>query len=89
MLAAVRNVISRQEIDQLHSKLDKEMVAVSGSQRSAVTSTNSCCDKMERQRKLSMPPPSLISIQAYIDIGDATEKEKEKKKTEKNKEGDH
>ena len=77
MLAAVRNVISRQEIDQLYSKLDKELVADSGSQRSVISSTESFHEKMERQRKLATPPPSLISVQAFIDIGGVGGKDKE------------
>ena len=53
-----------QESDQLYSKLDKmmQLVAASGSQRSAVSSTTSFYDKLERQLELSTPPPSLNSI---------------------------
>ena len=50
-------------------------VAASGFQRSAVFSTESFYDKMERWRKLGMPPPSHIEVQAYIDIGGDKDKE--------------
>ena len=57
------DAVSRQELDQLHSKLDKvlEMVAANnGSHRSVVSASTSFYDNLERQ--LSTPPPSLDSI---------------------------
>ena len=55
--------VSRQELDQLHSKPDKvlEMVAANnGSHRSVVSASTSFYDNLERQ--MSTPPPSLDSI---------------------------
>ena len=57
------DAVSREELQQLHSKLDKvmEMVAANnGSSRSAVSASTSFYDNLERQ--LSTPPPSLSSI---------------------------
>ena len=61
---SARDVITRQELGQIHSKLDKvmEMVAASGSHRSVMSPTSRFCDNMERQMEFSTPPPSLNSI---------------------------
>ena len=57
------DAVSREELQQLNSKLDKvmEMVAANnGSNRSAVSANTSFYDNLERQ--LRTPPPSLDSI---------------------------